>query len=593
MKKCWKNITQMLHYVHEASKFRILLQVVNTLLQSILPVWSVILIQRSIKLLTEGGENALMELIKFILLSLAIYMVAILYGGWYRNIYSVHSDYKIRKSIQEKVYKKIRGIDIAAFDDPQFYSIYTRAVNETGGRAIGVLSTITGLLGCISTFIGIISILVWLDPTIIAFVCASVVISILISSVQNKVSYKYDKEQTNNNREEGYIGRLFYLQQYAKEIKLFDLYNYFIDKFHLAVNKQEAVRKKYDNKFTLFDILANSVQIVLVFGIIVFLGWKYVIGAIAIADFATLLNASQELGSSIQQIFMFIPKITQHSFYIDNINEFLNYQSVIENNNEGKQLLPAGHNIEIKDLCFRYSDKSQQILNNIDLKINAGEKIAIVGSNGSGKTTLIKNILRLYDPTSGDIYIDGNNYKDYNVYSLRKRIGAVFQDFECYATTIADNVLLRPVKTEEDKELVLSALKACGLYEKVMSLKNGIFTIVTKEFDDEGVVFSGGELQKLAISRLFANDYDIIVMDEPSAALDPIAEYELNNKIMKLAENKTLIIVSHRLSTTRDMDRIVYMENGKIAEIGSHKSLMEQNGKYARLFGIQAMKYNE
>lgn len=588
--KYLKNNIQMLNYIQHASRFRILFAIINAIFQSILPIWNIIIIQKSISLLMNGGD-ALNKLVKFILLSVVIYTVIIIFGGWYRQIYSVHSDLKIRKAIQEMVYKKIRNIDIAAFDDTQFYAIYNRAVKETSNRAINVLSTITNLLSSVLAFVGVISILIWLDATIILFVFASVIISVFISGIQNKVSYKYDMEQTNNNREQDYIGRLFSLPQYSKEIKLFDLYNYFIDKFRLTVNKQDFVRKKYDSRFTLFDILQNLMQIILVLAIIVYLGWKFVIGAIAIADFASLLNASQELGNSIQQIFMFIPQVAQNSFYIDNINEFLQYKSVIEKNGEGIDLPPSSHNIEVKKVSFKYSENGPNILKEINLSIKAGEKIAIVGLNGSGKTTLIKNLLRLYDPTSGCIYLDDKDYKEYNVYSLRKRIGVVFQDFECYATTIADNVLLRPVKTKEDEETVIRALKLCGLYEKVCSLKNGIFTILTKEFDVDGVVFSGGELQKLAISRLFANDYDIIIMDEPSSALDPIAEYELNNSIQSFAENKTLIIVSHRLSTTRDMDKIIFMEHGKIEEIGNHEFLMNMNGKYAQLFKIQAQKY--
>lgn len=593
MKKHLKNNIQILCYVHEASKFRILLDIINAVLQSILPVWNILIIQKSISLLTSGADNSFYELLKFIFFSACIYAVIILYGSWYSQIYSVHSDLRIRKSIQEKVYEKIRDIDIVAFDNPQFFSVYTRAVKETSSRAISVLSSITNLIRSVLTFLGVISILVWLDPIIMAFVVTSVIISVLISGIQNNMSYKYDKEQTNNNREQDYISRIFYLSQYAKEIKLYDLYNFFIDKFRVSINKQDEVRKKYDKKFSLFNLLQNIMQVFLVLGIIIYLGWRFVIGAIAIADFATLLNASQEFGNSIQQLFMFIPQIGQNSLYIDNINEFLNYKSVIENDKDGIKLIASMHNIEINNLGFRYSEKTSDILSDINLNIQSGEKIAIVGRNGSGKTTLVKNIIRLYDPTIGSISIDNKNYRDYDVHSLRKRIGVVFQDFECFATTIAENVLLRPVKTEEDAEIVIRALKFSGLYEKVCSLKDGIFTTLTKEFDDDGIVFSGGELQKLAISRLFANDYDIIIMDEPSSALDPIAEYELNNRVLRLAENKTLIVVSHRLSTTRDMDKIVYMENGRIEEMGSHESLMEMNGKYAELFRTQAKKYSE
>lgn len=590
MKKQFSNSIQMLGYIYEASKFRIFFAVINAILQSVNPVLIIIIIQQSITMLMSGDENSLYSLGFFLLICVAINAVIIIYGGWYRLIYGVHSDFKIKKSIQQKVYLKIQSIDISAFDDPQFYSVYTRAVNETSSRAINVLSTFTNLLRSILTFIGVIYILISLDAVIIAFVVISIVLSILLNGFQNKISYKYDREQTKNIREQEYVGRLFYLSQYAKDIKFFNLYGYFTDKFRHSIDNQDTVRKKYDKKLTLVDILQNAVQVLTVLTTIFYLGWKFVIGSIVIADFATLLNASQELGGTIQQIFMFLPQTANNSMYIDDLNEFLNYKSTIEKDG-GITPLPGRHVIEAKKLQFRYSSASPLVLDKIDLCINPGEKIAIVGRNGSGKTTLIKILLRLYDPTSGIVEMDGKDYREYDVRSLRRRIGVVFQDFSCYASSVADNVLLRSVQSEKDEQTVVNSLKLCGLYEKVSALKNGIYTVLTKEFDEDGVIFSGGEMQKLAIARMFANDYDIIIMDEPSSALDPIAEYELNSKIIEAAANKTLIIVSHRLSTTKDADKIIYMENGRIEEMGTHKSLIELNGKYAELFNIQASKY--
>lgn len=591
MEQYFKNNIQMLKYIHKASRFRIVVTLFNAMLQSILPVWNIIIIQKSISLLTNK-QNAFAELLTFVLLSIIMYLFIILFDAWYRQNYSVHSNFKIREKIQTIIYEKIRNIDMSAFDNKEFYTIYTRAVKETYDRALSVLSTTASLLTSILSLVGVISIVLWLDAIILVFVFVSVILSMFISAVQNKSYYCYDMEQTYNTREQSYISRIFYLPEYSKEIKFFDLYGYFINKFKRILYVQDSLRRKFDFKFLVYDFIQNFSQIILVFSIIIYLGWRYSFGAIVIADFASLLNASQELGNSLQRVFALIPEFAKNSFYIDNINEFLQYSSVIEDDTKGIELQEPIYTIELQKINFKYPGNNVNALDGINLQIQKGEKIAIVGLNGSGKTTLIKMLLRLYDPTSGEIYLNNVNYKNYNVYSLRKKIGVVFQDFQIYATTIADNVLLRSVETESDIEIVIEALKHSGLYDKVASLKKGIFTFLSREFDENGITFSGGELQKLALSRVYASNYDIIVMDEPSSALDPIAEYEFNQSVLSFGKERTIIIVSHRLSTTKDVDKIVFMEAGKIIEIGTHETLMELNGKYAHMFKIQSEKYN-
>ena len=225
-----------------------------------------------------------------------------------------------------------------------------------------------------------------------------------------------------------------------------------------------------------------------------------------------------------------------------------------------------------------------------DLNRLNGKKIAIVGYNGAGKTTLTKLLMRLYDPTEGEILYNGRSLREYDIPSLRSRIGTVFQDYKIFASTIAENVLGSEC-AEADRDTVTDALTKATFREKLDSLEKGMDTELTKEFYDEGVNLSGGESQKVAIARIFAKPYDLIIMDEPSSALDPIAEYELNHTILEYAQDKTVVFISHRLSTTRMADRILMFTDGKLIESGSHDELMAQNGKYAEMFKLQAEKY--
>ena len=226
----------------------------------------------------------------------------------------------------------------------------------------------------------------------------------------------------------------------------------------------------------------------------------------------------------------------------------------------------------------------------MNLTIKKGEKVAIVGYNGAGKTTLTKLLMRLYDPTEGEILYNGRNLKEYDIPSLRSRIGAVFQDYKIFAATIAENVL-SDTCTEADREIVTDALTKATFNDKLASLEKGLDTHLTKEFFDEGINLSGGESQKVAIARIFARPYDLIIMDEPSSALDPAAEYELNHTILEYAKDKTVVFISHRLSTTRIADRILMFADGKLIESGSHDELMALNGKNAEMFLLQAEKY--
>ncbi len=224
------------------------------------------------------------------------------------------------------------------------------------------------------------------------------------------------------------------------------------------------------------------------------------------------------------------------------------------------------------------------------MKINPCGKIAIVGYNGAGKTTLIKLIMRLYDPDEGEILFNGVNIKEYNVEEYRQKIGTIFQDFRIFAATVRENVLL-DFTDGSDEEKIGNALKKSGFEKRLLTLSDGLDTNLTAEFEENGVNLSGGEGQKLAIARVFYKDARLIILDEPSSALDPIAEYHLNNSMLTAAENKSVVFISHRLSTTRIADHIYMLENGRITEEGSHEELLRYGGKYAEMWKVQSGQY--
>lgn len=269
----------------------------------------------------------------------------------------------------------------------------------------------------------------------------------------------------------------------------------------------------------------------------------------------------------------------------------LSYESKIKETQDG--LLPEKpvKSIELSNISFTYSGQIEPTIKAMSIQINEKEKIALVGHNGAGKTTLIKLLMRLYDPDSGVIRMNGININDFNVKRYREMFGTAFQDYQVFSMTVAENILMREPKNKADYELVKIALERSGALEKIMSLQYGMDTVLTKEFDENGAVLSGGELQKIAVARVFAKEFEVAVFDEPSSALDPIAEYRLYESMMESCRDKAVVFISHRLSTAVLADRIYMLEHGKVIEEGTHQQLMQNGGKYAEMFNKQAEKY--
>ncbi len=251
------------------------------------------------------------------------------------------------------------------------------------------------------------------------------------------------------------------------------------------------------------------------------------------------------------------------------------------------------HRLTLKNVSFTYEGQTKPVLKNISLDIPAGQKVAFVGHNGAGKSTLVKLIMRLYDVTEGEILLDGVNIKDYKLSEYRHRFGTIFQDFKIFAADIEENVLLHPAENEKDSEIAQNAIKASGLWDKVEGLEKGMKTQLTREFDDEGTILSGGEFQKIAVARVFAKQSSIAILDEPSSALDPISEYEMFENMMTACKDKTVMFISHRLSSAVNADIIYLLEQGEIAEQGTHSELMNKGGKYAQMFEMQSKQYRE
>ncbi|MBQ9080672.1 MAG: ABC transporter ATP-binding protein [Clostridia bacterium] len=528
----------------------------------------------------------------FWILAVAGYnMVFELFNKWRLEVYVPKVKLILHESIQNELYAKARSLDQSCYDDPEFYNDFIWAIRESDARTAQIMENFSIFINRIISSAVVLGLLASMDLIVAAGLLISVSLGFVIKNKFNKLRYDKNVEMNPIDRKLSYIGRVFYLQDYAKELRQGGIAEHLQNEYKSATDAKISCIKKHMGKIFGFSLISTMLTNVLPSaGVTGYLIVRYIVDpTLSLGSFSASINASFKLYWTIDDIGNYLNKFNEHSLYIEKVKKFIEYEPKIK----GEQTqVPAFESLTVKNVDFVYpfSKNGQKTLSNVNIEIKKGEKIAFVGYNGAGKTTLIKLLMRLYDPTAGDILYNGHSIAEYAPDSYREHIGAVFQDYKVFAATVAENVMGGEY-TDADEATVMSALRAASFDEKLKQLPNGIHSQLTTEFSKDGVGLSGGEAQKIAIARVFARPFELIIMDEPSSSLDPIAEYELNQSILKNAQGKTVIFISHRLSTTRMADKIYMFDCGEIVEHGSHDELMLQNGKYAEMYRVQAKKY--
>lgn len=529
----------------------------------------------------------------------------------YFYVFKPWSKQKLDVRLQRELFLKAYRMDVSCYDDPEFYNDFVWAMDEANKRSDEVIDDIGKLIQRIVAMTALLGVMFTIDIPVAMAILAASVLCVIVNQIGNSMDFEEEKLAKPLWRERSYINRVFQLQDYAKEIRTSRVTDLLVREFDENNKKSVKLARKYGKRwFWLYGVGWGTANLLLQFGVPLYMFFKLESGTVLIGAFAASVTAIWNVRWQITDFVEKAVKFPKHSLFLEKYFGFLAYEPKIRS---GSEKVPCFDSLELRDVSFRYdfSDKpkyewhnadwekpesehsSADALRNVSLSLSKGEKIAIVGYNGAGKTTLIKLLMRLYDPTSGQILMNGRDIRDYDLDAYRKKIGVVFQDFKIYAASIAENVMNGDYDPERDRETVLHALDAAGFSEKLAELERGVDTTLTREFDKKGTNLSGGEGQKVAIARVFARDYELIIMDEPSSALDPIAEYELNRSILEYAADKTVIFISHRLSTTRMADRIYMFDSGSLIEVGSHDELMNMDGKYAAMFHLQAEKYVE
>lgn len=506
------------------------------------------------------------------------------------------AEMKVYRHIFQKIIRKAKKIKINQYENPDFYDNFSRALDEALEQGIwGMLFTTWGV-GAVCGSIVAMVILASVDVMLILFAIPPVIGSLYFGIGESGEQFAARRDETVGKRKMEYAKRVFYEKKYAGELRLYP-----ISKVLFKVHKDGYMERYEENKSHQRKIGVYRIIETLLFAGLVTLGsYLYITYRIkvtgsssgAVAAYIAMITAVGYIVNSISEAIEYFSQAGKLCMYMNNIKEFMECETeelienaVQPNNNMGE--------IVFEHVSYHYAGSEQMIIQDLNVTIHQGEHIALVGENGAGKTTLMKLLMGLYPVSEGRILAGNKDIRFYEPSAYRDCFGTVFQDFQIFSLPLGENVLMKSPETEEERQLVVDSLKKAQFGEVLEKMPKGIDTYLTKEFEEEGFVCSGGQAQKIAIARVFAKNPDVVILDEPSSALDPIAEYNMYHNMMEASEGKTVFFISHRMSSARIADRVLFLEHGHIVEEGTHQELLEKNGRYAEMFRLQAQNYQD
>jgi len=513
----------------------------------------------------------------------------------FENIFSNYEFYNCKmryaKKFNLRLFKKAASVELECYEDPEFYDKYTRSLDGLTGKVFSVFYT---SLRVVTHFISVVYLLAYMmsiDPGVGLFLIFPMIGNFIIGKRLNVIEQKRYKENTKFERMRSYVTRTLHLSRYSKEMRLTDVYDLVQDKHAKSVDGTRSVYDKFALKSGLTYWVKVQFSFLLIFEpLLIYCAYKAIVSeSMNLADITILTSIMATATWEIIGLSDSIVQIQKECIYIQNARDFLDYEAKIPEDAPGIPVPDIIESIEFKNVTFSYKGADETALKNVSFRIDRAEHVALVGRNGAGKSTLVKLMLRLYDPDEGEVLLNGINIKEYDLASYRRSFSTAFQDYQVLAMSVLENLTV--ASPDADRERAEDVLRKVGLWEKVTHFKAGLDTVLTKEFDDGGAVLSGGEAQKLAVARALMNRAKFSVFDEPTGALDPISEYELFETIMKDTENRSALIISHRLTSAKLADRIVVLDGGTVAETGTHSELINKGGIYREMFVSQAKNY--
>lgn len=585
----FKNVIYALSLVWKADKRLIIGYLMQQTFGAVFAsfVRNVLFLKVLLEVITGGGtfKQYVFDLCMFAAVS-AIMKIVI----WSGNRLEKVATKNVLKQVNNMIFEKAKSLDVECYENPEFYDKYQRAtLVVTAGYFDIICYDFFGLLSGAILMVCVIATVASINPVYMLFLIP-VFLVFVIETAKSRYVYKRDMEMTTNNRIKAYIQRTMFLKEYSKDIRTSNIFAVLMNRFKAAIDSNVVILKKYGVGLFIYSMISTLFEeFIPLVGTYAYAGYEFVKkGTMTVSGFSVVLSSINSVRDATMAITECFDEMNQMALYFQNLRDFFDYEPKIVS---GKRSIEAFESLEFKNVSFKYPSADKYSLKNLSFKISKGETVAVVGVNGAGKSTLVKLLLRFYDASDGEIQLNGINIKEYDISSLRDIFATVFQDYKNFAVSVYENVMCRPC-TDEDRTEAIEALKRGGIWDKIKSFNKQGDTVLTREFDDDGAGLSGGENQKLSASRLFARSFEIAILDEPSSALDPIAESRMYENLVEVTKDKTVIYISHRLSSATLSDKIFVLDKGEIIESGTHTELMHNNGEYAKMFALQASSYN-
>lgn len=537
----------------------------------------------------DTGKEA-KDIFLFILCCGALFFGINLYRDYMENVIVPLTDTRIYHGVYLRLYRKARNVELRCYENADFYNRYTMAIDDAGTKVSTIIDSFWGIFTGIVAVAAVFYAMFEIAPLSVLFIISPMVGNFVFGAAWNRLIVERYQENAPNDKVINYVNRIMYLADYAKEIRLSNVFRLLTRQYQDATKGSMDLADKYAFKTAAMEFLKNEFTFTVIFeGVLFYAIYENIVAKrISLAELTVMTGLMVSATWILIGLFENIMNMVKNGMFISNLRTFLEYRETIPEDQDGI-VAAEFESLEFDHVSFSY--QQEETVRDLCFKIKKGEMIALVGHNGAGKSTIIKLMLRLYDPTKGTIRLNGTDIRKYNLCSYRRLFATAFQDVCLFGMTVRENILMGEEAVPGHEEEVIEALKKAGVYGKIQQLPHGIDTMMTREFDEEGAVLSGGESQKVAVARAFYRKCPVKIFDEPSSALDPIAEYDLFKSIMEDGKLNTMIFISHRLSSVKNADYVLMLEQGRIIERGSHSELMELNGSYAGMYRKQAMNY--